>query len=106
MINVDIYDSPGLFDDKHKNEEYLKSIQQIKFDLLLYCSPMNDPRVRQEDELTIEAISNIFQEQNLWDKAVIVLTFANLVKDPKGKANEVCCIMCRSNHLRTFFSID
>jgi hypothetical protein len=89
MINVEIYDSPGLFDDKHNNEEYLKSIQGTRFDLLLYCSPMNDPRVRQEDELTIEAISKIFNRQNIWEKAIIVLTFANEVRDPKGRQHQV-----------------
>ena len=48
-------------------------------DLVLYCTRMDDTRIRDEDYETIKTLTRAFGEA-IWENAVFTLTFANKVK--------------------------
>lgn len=79
-VNITVFDTPGLADATGKDEEYLKKIQAkgIKFDLLLFCTEMSAIRFRNDDLETMKKLTITLGRQ-LWDHAVVVLTFANEV---------------------------
>ena len=79
-VSVVFYDTPGL------DEKDLNAVEEIKkhwrkINLVLYCHRMDANRVRliAEDE---EALTTLTREfgKDLWEKAVLVLTFANEVE--------------------------
>ena len=79
-VNITVFDTPGLADATGKDEEYLQKIQAkgIKFDLFLFCTEMNAIRFRNDDLETMKKLTTTLGRQ-LWDHAVVVLTFANEV---------------------------
>ena len=86
-----MFDTPGLADATGKDEEYLKRIKEkgIKFDLFLFCTELNTVRFRNDDLETMKKLTETFGQQ-LWDHAVVVLTFANEVRpSPSQKTNNV-----------------
>ena len=79
-VSVVVYDTPGL------DGEDLNAVEEIKkhwrkINLVLYCHRMDANRLRliTEDE---EALTTLTREfgKDLWEKAVLVLTFANKVE--------------------------
>ena len=90
-VNITVFDTPGLADATGKDEEYLQKIQAkgIKFDLFLFCTEMNAIRFRNDDLETMKKLTITLGRQ-LWDHAVVVLTFANDVHPSASqKANNV-----------------
>ena len=90
-VNITVFDTPGLVDATGKDEEYLQKIQAkgIKFDLFLFCTEMNAIRFRNDDLETMKKLTMTLGRQ-LWDHAVVVLTFANEVHpSARQKANNV-----------------
>lgn len=90
-VNITVFDTPGLADATGKDEEYLQKIQAmgIKFDLFLFCTEMNAIRFRNDDLETMKKLTMTLGRQ-LWDHAVVVLTFANEVHPSASqKANNV-----------------
>ena len=90
-VDITVFDTPGLADAKGKDEEYLRKIKakDIKFDLFLFCTEMNTIRFRNDDLETMKKLTMALGRQ-LWDNAVIVLTFANEVRpSPSQKAKDV-----------------
>jgi energy-coupling factor transporter ATP-binding protein EcfA2 len=83
-VDVTIWDSPGLrdpfADDKRTIEEIKKTCKSI--DLFIYCTPFNQTRIGQDDFDSILALSNGLGN-DIWDKALIALTFANKVNLPQ-----------------------
>ena len=90
-VNITVFDTPGLVDATGKDEEYLQKIhvKGIKFDLFLFCTEMNAIRFRNDDLETMKKLTMTLGRQ-LWDHAVVVLTFANEVHpSARQKANNV-----------------
>ena len=90
-VNITVFDTPGLADATGKDEEYLRKIQakESKFDLFLFCTELNTIRFRNDDLETMKKLTSTLGMQ-LWDHAVVVLTFANDVRpSPSKKAKDV-----------------
>ncbi|XP_078378851.1 uncharacterized protein LOC144661993 [Oculina patagonica] len=89
-IGVQVFDSPGLLDGTGNEELYLADIKEkIKgeLDLVIFCLKMNDRRFNLADKKTIKLLTEAFGKE-LWNNAVIALTFANEVEDQDGGDRE------------------
>lgn len=78
-----VFDSPG-FGDIHKTDrdivEAMQKATDKKIDLLFYCISLNGGcRVEMGDVTAIEIITRTFSAK-IWENAVIVLTFANVLE--------------------------
>ena len=83
-IEVRAWDSPGLQDRTCNEEIYLAKLKDnLKdgFDVMIYCIKMDDPRFYSEDKKAMRALTKGFGD-DVWKKAVIALTFANMIEDP------------------------
>lgn len=90
-VDITVFDTPGLADTRGNDEEYLRKIKEkgIELDLILFCTEMNGTRFRNDDLETMKKLSMALGPQ-IWNHAVIVLTFANMVfASPSEKANGV-----------------
>lgn len=90
-VNVTVFDTPGLADATGQDEEYLRKIQakESNFDLFLFCTELNTVRFRNDDMETMKKLTSTLGPQ-LWDHAIVVLTFANEVRpSPSKKAKDV-----------------
>lgn len=78
-----MFDTPGLADGTGNETDYLEKIKQnvITFDVFIYCTEMNTRRFRNDDIKTVQGLTEAFGSQ-LWEHAVVVLTFANEVQPP------------------------
>ena len=98
-IRVSLFDTPGFGDVDMSDEEVVAKIKletESRIDLMFYCISLEGPaRVEQEDVKAITIITHIFSNE-IWDKAVIVLTFANALEDKVTNASKykevVSCI--------------
>ena len=79
-VEITVWDSPGLrdpfTDEKQTIEEIEKNCKNV--DLFIYCTPFNQIRIGQDDFDSILALSSGLGN-DIWDKALIALTFANQV---------------------------
>ena len=80
-VDVTIWDCPGLQDGTGNESEYLNKMAAKcrELDLVLYCTRMDDTRIRDEDYETIKTLTRAFGE-GIWENAIFTLTFANQVK--------------------------
>ena len=80
-VNVTVWDCPGLQDGTNNEPEYLRLIATKckELDLVIYCTRMDDSRMRQEDYEAITTLTKEFGE-DIWKNTVFALTFANTVK--------------------------
>lgn len=80
-VDVTVWDSPGLQDGTSNEYQYLENIAMNckELDLVLYCSRMDDVRIRDEDFKAIKTLTKAFGNE-IWVKSVFTLTFANYVK--------------------------
>ena len=80
-VDVTIWDCPGLQDGTSNESEYLNKMATKckELDLVLYCTRMDDTRIRDEDYETIKTLTRAFGE-GIWENAIFTLTFANEVK--------------------------
>ena len=80
-VDVTIWDCPGLQDGTSNESEYLEKMATKckELDLVLYCTRMDDTRIRDEDYETIKTLTKAFGEA-IWENTVFTLTFANQVK--------------------------
>ena len=85
-MKITVYDTPGLADGTGNEEEYLRKIKDnvTDFDAFIFCTEMNTQRFRTDDINTVEKLTKAFGLQ-LWEHAVVVLTFANEVHPPRSK---------------------
>ena len=94
-VSVTIWDSPGLQDGTSNESGYLEKMAAKckELDLVLYCTRMDDTRIRDEDYETIITLTRAFGEE-IWENAIFTLTFANQVKksvrsrDPATQINQ------------------
>lgn len=90
-MNITVFDTPGLADATGNDEEYLKKMKEdvSDLDLLLFCTEMNTKRFRTDDLETMKKLTLTFGPE-LWDHAVVVLTFANEVPvSPSSKTKDM-----------------
>lgn len=90
-VNVKVFDTPGLADATGNDEEYLKKMKEdvSDLDLFLFCTEMNTKRFRTDDFETMKKLTTTFGPE-LWDHAVVVLTFANEVPlSPSSKTKNM-----------------
>ena len=78
-----MFDTPGLADGTGNEEDYLEKIKEkvTTFDVFIFCTEMNTRRFRNDDIKTVQKLTEAFGSQ-LWEHAVVVLTFANEVHPP------------------------
>lgn len=90
-VSITVFDTPGLADATSNDDEYLRKIKETEsdFDLFLFCTEMNNIRFRTDDLETMTKLTQTLGPQ-LWDHAVVVLTFANEVHaSPSKKAKDI-----------------
>lgn len=85
-MEITVVDTPGLADGTGNEEEYLQKIKEkvTVFDAFIFCTEMNTHRFRNDDIKTVQKLTEAFGSQ-LWEHAVVVLTFANEVHPPPRK---------------------
>lgn len=81
-VCITIWDSPGLQDGDVDDIEYIKDMKKNKCDdadLFLYCTRMDETRLRPDD---YEAIGKLTRElgSSIWKNAIFVMTYANRVE--------------------------
>ena len=83
-----VFDSPGLADGTDSEEEHLRKIKEklTDVDVFIFCTELNTRRFRKDDINTVEKLTKAIGSQ-LWEHAVVVLTFANDVRPPPGKTD-------------------
>jgi GTPase SAR1 family protein len=83
-IEVTVWDSPGLRDPFADEKLIIEEIKQNckNTDLFIYCTPITQTRIGQDDFDSISALSNGLGD-NIWNNALIALTFANKVDLPQ-----------------------
>lgn len=91
-VSFKIWDTPGLQADPEEREVEIRKLDGIatdigEVDLVLYCTRMDDSRIRKEDKDTISYFTKAFGE-DIWSHAVFALTFANKVTPPIATDNK------------------
>ena len=84
-VKITVFDTPGFADGGDNEEEFVKKIREkvTKFDVFIFCTEMYARRFRNDDIKTIRKLTEAFGPQ-LWEHAVVGLTFANEVYPPRG----------------------
>ena len=85
-MKVTLFDTPGLADKHDKDDEYLRKINEKvtgPCDVFIFCTEMNAKSFRQDDIHTIRKLTETFGPQ-LWEHALVALTFANEVHPRKN----------------------
>ena len=80
-VKIVIWDTPGLQDTVEVQGEYMKKMQSAgcgNADLVLYCTRMDDTRLRVDDIEAIKKLTAGFGK-DMWRHALFILTFANKV---------------------------
>ena len=81
-IEVRIIDTPGLAATDVNELKSIAALQDMsggKADMLLYCiSILPNSKIDQRDQIIIKILSRVFGK-NIWEHAVLVFTFANVV---------------------------
>ena len=90
-VEVTIWDSPGLRDPFTDEKETIEAIQKNceDVDIFIYCTPLNQTRIGQDDFDSILVLSKSLANDNIWDKAIIALTFANEIRLPPSSRDSI-----------------
>ena len=93
-LKITAWDSPGLQDGTIHEEAYLKDIAEKTtaaggIDLLLYCIRMDE--TRSDLHIHSSAMRKLTQslKENIWENALIALTFGNMYKEQLEMTHEV-----------------
>ena len=88
-VLLEIFDSPGLQGCTDNDRKYLDDMHKKckDFCLILYCIDMTIVRWNDKDIKTIELLTKTFG-QEMWKKAILVLTKANMVKPATSGVDE------------------
>ena len=86
---VTIWDSPGLQDGTVDEERYLQEMYDKcrDVDLVLYCVEMTTVRWTGQEKRAVTLLTKKFGEC-FWEKCVVVLTKANMVRVPREERND------------------
>ena len=101
LCNAEViaYDTPGFNKAFKDKEDYVQKIQEHckNVNMLIYCISVNPTRVVMENDVSVLKLLKKALDTDIWDKCVIVLTFANTLislfeeqelKNMKAKFNE------------------
>ena len=85
-VDITVFDTPRLAEGTRKDEEHLQEIKEkvTAFDVFIFCTEMDTERFRDDDINTTQKLTEAFGSQ-LWEHAVVALTFANRVRPPFSK---------------------
>ena len=88
-VNITIIDTPGLAgasdDDQVKVLAQLSEKTKGKVDMLLYCVGINpSSKINESDHRIIKLLTTAFTS-DIWERAILVLTFADYVKERHQK---------------------
>lgn len=82
-IKVCLFDTPGFDDVNLENEEIIAMMEketENKLDIIFYCLSLDGAaRLQGGDVRAIKLMTQVFSEE-IWKKAVVVLTFANALE--------------------------
>lgn len=87
-IPFTVIDTPGLTEDDldvtdfNYLEEIKREVQQI--DCLWYVTRLDEPRIRRDELMSLRLVSQTFGE-DVWKRAIIVFTFADMVNPTEYK---------------------
>ena len=88
-IKVCLFDTPGFDDVDMSNEEIvamMESETESRLDIVFYCISLDGPaRVQRSDVQAIKIMTQAFTSE-IWKRAVIVLTFANVLETKVANA--------------------
>ena len=88
-----VVESPGLFDGSEREEGHLEDIRATvgsegsRFHLVFYCHPITKHTFTDEDIEVVRLFTKIIGDQ-LWQHAVIALTFVNNLKPTEDQLKE------------------
>ena len=99
------WDTPGFFDVQGRTPAGVLRELSGKvdaFDVILYCQPANDPRVRLEDEQSISFVVAALAATSkpIEKRVVVALTFANQITPDRFQET----LENKCNHVRSLFS--
>ena len=103
-VKITVWDSPGLQDGLDRETEYIKDMQSkgcANSDLVLYCTPMNENRLKTDDTDAIRKLTKGLGS-SIWGNAVFVLTFANVVEPPPVRGEKLTPEQKRKKRLNYF----
>ena len=88
-VKMLVYDSPGLQDGTKNEKAYLLDMEKKckGVDLVLYTIRMSDQRINVGDIEAMKKLNTAFGEK-FWARTMLVLTFANEVRDPEDPEDE------------------
>lgn len=85
-MKITLFDTPGFASGCGKDEECLRKIKKKMngpCDVFIFCTEMSSAKFRRHDDIyIIHTLTNFFSPQ-LWDHALVALTFANEVHPEK-----------------------
>lgn len=80
-----VVDTPGLSDGSHMDADYIAKMHAAVgdpgVDCVWFVTPLYETRVRDDELLAINHITRAFGP-DIWTRAVVVLSFADLIPDP------------------------
>ena len=81
-VQVTIWDSPGLRDPFTDEKETIEAIQKNckDVDIFIYCTPLNQTRIGQDDFESISVLSKSLANDKIWDKAIIFVSLPAILK--------------------------
>ena len=100
-VLFNVWDSPGIeanTEDEAVNMEKIAT-KVREADLLLFCTRMDESRLRKQDLNTIIHFTKAFGE-DVWHHTVFALTFANMVVPVRSKNDPVACKQFFDDRLR------
>ena len=103
-VQITVFDTPGLADGTGNEEGYLRKIKEgvtDPCDMFIFCTEMNSRRFRNDDINTVEMLTATFGTQ-LWEHAVVALTFANEVLHPNKDATQEERLSLFNERMRCF----
>lgn len=90
-INVCLFDTPGFDDVDLSREEIIAMMEKEtegKLDIVFYCISLDGPaRLQQSDAEALKIMTQAFSS-DIWKKAVIVLTCANILEEKVSHVDE------------------
>lgn len=81
-VIAEVCDSPGFQDGKSKDDMYMEMLRTkcSNPDVVLFCISMTDMRWTEDQAKTIEKVTEALGA-DVWENTVLVLTFANILRD-------------------------
>ena len=86
-VLVSVFDTPGLQNFPISEDSIIEDIKVMTkgdIDLLLFCVDMSDKHLRQHHIDTLQTVTDALGE-SIWERALVVLTFANRVEEPEPR---------------------